>query len=333
MPLPDAFNGPAKNLLPYTRPAGLARDILPLPVYDTPEIHGFESTIEEAIFILSQSETARKFAATAMAADYVIVIADDENKNLRGYVDHEQRLIFLAKEQDPRLLALTLGHELAHVSQKVNGGIEIDTRLDHPQDAIRKLLAMEADARAHEILIATELSFADQKDKAPRASFSEIFNMAAEKSENPLVTGLLRNIEGKLQTGDVAPHKLLAACFKSFYGETSFRRTYENVVVRKLAQYDAETFQAPENFQRRIDADTLTRKIDAHSTAYLAPNKEHVDLNAPVYHALSSETQIFLQAAQKIRFENPALTQEALWQAPTFADLAKNIPQKKGPSA
>lgn len=331
MPLPDAFNAPSKNTPPYARPAGEAREILALPVYDTPEIRGFESTIEEAIFILSQSDTARTFAETAIAADYVIVIADDENKNLRGYVDHEQRLFFLAKEQDPRLLALTLGHELVHVSQKVKGGIEIDTRLDHPQDAIRKLLAMEADARAHEILIATELAFADQKSKTPRPTFSEIFNMAAEKSENPLVAGLLRNIEGKLQTGNVAPDKLLAACFKSFYGETSFRRTYENVVVRKLAQYDAETFQTAGHFQRRIDAETLTNSIDAHSTPYLAANKQHVDLTAPIYHALSQETQAFLQAAQKIRFENPALVQEAPWQAPTFASLAQNLPPARGP--
>ena len=37
-------------------------------------------------------------------------------------------------------------------------------------------------------------------------------------AEQYLKKGSKVYIEGKLQTGDVAPDKLLAACFKSFYG-------------------------------------------------------------------------------------------------------------------
>src|SRR6218665_1404983 len=91
---------------PYARPAGAAFAPIDITVFDTPEVRGYEQTAEEAIFILSQSATGRRLMGTAIAADYGIVFMDDADKNLRGYVDPEQKLVFLARAQDPRMLAL-----------------------------------------------------------------------------------------------------------------------------------------------------------------------------------------------------------------------------------
>lgn len=334
MSLSGKFN-PAENkphvIPPYTRPAGVAADILPLDVYDTPELHGFEKTLEEALFILAQSPTATRLADAATNGGYVIVMMkDDPESRLRGYVDHEQQLIFLAPETDPRQLALTLGHELTHVSQKINGGIDINVKEDAPLHAIRKLLAMEADARAHEILIATELSFPADSDSGTKISFPEIIDIAAQKSENPLVAALLKHARPQIESGTLATDKLLAACFKSFYGETGFRATYENVVTNKLTAYRREDFQNPAHFQRGITADDLTNSIDAHSICYLAKNKQHVDLDAAIYQAVSPRTLDILQQVQSIRRENPACVAEAPWQAPLYQDVAaKPAPQQK----
>ena len=339
MSLPDNFNSAQKPPRPaaYTRPRGTAAPILPLDIYDTPELRGFEQNIEEAIFILSQSPTARRLADAAQNAEYVIVMmGDDENKNLRGYVDHEQRLIFLAKEEDPRLLALTLGHELTHVSQKINGGIDVNVRTDQPLNAIYKLLAMEADARAHEMHIAAELSYPAQKN-AGRIAFPEVITLAADKSENRFVKALLKHAQPRLADGSIETHKFMAACFKAFYGDVGLRATYENVVIRKLAGYDTETFQNPAHFQNATDAKTLTRNIDGHSIAYLAQNNAHVDLAAPIFHAVSAQTLDVVKQVQDIRRENKATAHEPAWQAPGFAQIAaaaKAPAQKpKGPQA
>lgn len=339
MSLPDDFNSAqtGRRIPAYTRPRGTAAPILPLDVYDTPELHGFEQTVEEAIFILSQSPTARRLADAAQNAEYVIVMMDDaENKNLRGYVDHEQRLIFLAKEEDPRLLALTLGHELTHVSQKVNGGIDVNVKTDQPLNAIYKLLAMEADARAHEMQIAAELSYPAQKN-ADQISFPDVIALAANKSENRFVKALLQHVEPRLADGSVDTHKFMAACFKAFYGDVGLRTTYENVIIRKLAGYDAETFQNPAHFQNAMDAQTLTRNIDGHSIAYLAQNKAHVDLGAPIFHAVSAQTLDIVRQVQDIRRENKATAHEPAWEAPSFAQIAAAAktpaPKPKGPQA
>lgn len=342
MSLPDNFNSAqnrrADTSLPaYARPGGTAAPILPLDVYDTPELHGFEDTVEEAIFILSQSPTARRLADAAQNAAYVIVMmGDDENKDLRGYVDHEQRLIFLAKEQDPRLLALTLGHELTHVSQKVNGGIDISVLNDPPLRAIYKLLAIEADARAHEMQIAAELSYPAEKDTG-QIAFPEILALAASKSENRFVKALLHHVAPRLQEGTLETPKFMAACFKSFYGDAGLRVTYENVILRQLATFDTADFQNPAHFQTTTTADDLTRAIDAHSMPYLAQNKAHVDLSEATYHAVSAQTLALVKQVQDIRRDNPAVPKEATWQAPAFAQIAvvqNTVVQKpKGPQA
>lgn len=331
MSLPDDFNGtqkPPPRIPAYVRPGGTAAEILPLDVYDTPALHGFEQTLEEAIFILSQSPTARRLADAATNGDYgIVIMEDDPDSNLRGYVDHEQRLIFLAKEEDPRLLALTLGHELTHVSQKINGGIDVNVRKDQPLDAIYKLLAMEADARAHEMLIAAELSYPASKS-VNQISFPGTLDLAAHKSENGFVKALLQHVRPRLEDGTIATDKFMAACFKGFYGDVGLRITYENVIVRKLASYDADDFQNPAHFQNATPPAALAKDIDAHNIAYLEKNKAHVDLAAPLFRAVSAQTLDVLKQVQDIRRQNNAATAEADWYAPGFADIAapKNAP-------
>lgn len=338
MSLSGKFN-PAENtptaIPPYKRPAGKpAAETLPLDVYDTAELHGFEPVLEEAFFILAQSKTATRLADAATNGGYVIVMMqDDPNTNLRGYVDHEQQLIFLAREKDPRALALTLGHELTHVSQKTNGGIDIDVRMDAPLHAIKKLLAMEADARAHEMLIATELSFPAENGTGVKISFPEIIDIAAQKSENPLVAALLKHARPQIEAGTLAANKLLAACFKSFYGEAGFRATYEKVITDKLCTYSREDFQNPAHFQREIAADDLIQKIDAHSICYLDKNKQHVDLESPVYQAISPRTRDILSQLQNIRRENPACAAERTWDAPLYLDIANKLAPQTKPKA
>lgn len=337
MSLSGKFNPAEKTppaIPPYKRSAGIAADILPLDVYDTPELHGFEPVLEEALFILAQSKTATRLADAATNGGYVIVMMqDDPASDLCGYVDHEQQLIFLARAQDPRQLALTLGHELVHVSQKVNSDLDIDVRMDAPLHAIKKLLAMEADARAHEILIATELSFPAGNDDGTKISFPEIIDITAQKSRNPLVAALLKHARPQIEAGTLAADKLLAACFKSFYGETNFRATYEKDITDKLCTYSREDFQNPAQFQRSVTADELIQMIDTHSICYLAKNKQYVDFESAVYQAISPRTRDILTQLQNIRRENPNCAAEDAWDAPLYLDIANKLTSQPKPKA
>lgn len=289
-------NTPAAGRASYVRPAGADQPPVDITVFETPELRGHEAQAEEAIFILSQSATGRRLMQSAMAADYGIVFMDDPDKNLRGYVDNEQRLVFLAPASDVRQLALTLGHELAHVSQTVNGGISINVIKDHPLDALKKFMAIEADARAYEIKIALELEYAAN----PAARFAQMLDIAAEKSDIAALPALVEKIRPQLPDAPAAD-KIMAACFRAFYYDTALRATYENKVLARIEQTAAHAMPDKDSYSRRISDDDLMRRLDAHDIAYLDKNRPHTDIADPRLRAVCPQSAARLQQLQDMR--------------------------------
>lgn len=316
----------------YVRPQGKARADMDLVIYQTPELAGFEQTAEEAVFILSQSETARRLMQTAIESDYGVVFMNDPDPNLRGYVDNSQRLIFLARTDDPRRLALTLGHELAHVSQKVHSGIEINIIRDHPIDALKTFIAIEADARAYEIKIAIELEFQTAADKdAPR--FAGMLDLAAAKTDIAALPALCEKIRPQLPD-DIAHDKVMAACFRAFYYDTALRAVYESKVMTRIEQTAETSMPQEKSFQRRIGNDELIRRLDAHDVAYLAKNHPHTDIGDPRLAAVSEYTAARLIDLQELRTKAGFDADD--WQAPVYrqapAPGANKQPSAKKPS-
>lgn len=296
---------------PYARPRGADQPAVDITVFDTPELRGHEVLAEEAIFILSQSATGRRLMQTAIAADYGIVFMNDPDKNLRGYVDNEQRLVFLAPADDVRKLALTLGHELAHVSQTVNGGISINVIKDHPLDALKKFIAIEADARAYEITIALELEYPQN----PAAAFAHMLDIAAQKSDIATLPALVDKIRPSLPAAPAAD-KIMAACFRAFYYDSALRATYEGKVLTRL-EHTADTAMADANaYTRRTADDELMQKLDAHDIAYLAKNKPHTDISDPRLRAVCPRSAARLQDLQEKRLAHGFDAQD--WKLPVY---------------
>ncbi|MFN7114988.1 MAG: DUF6782 family putative metallopeptidase [Alphaproteobacteria bacterium] len=311
---------------PYARPAGAAAALCDLTVFETAELAGFESTAEEAIFILSQSATGRRLMQTAIAADYGVVFIDDPDKNLRGYVDWDQKLVFLSKQIDPRLLALTMGHELAHVSQRVNGGADINVIKDHPRHALKKFLALEADARAYEIIIALELEYPAAGEDKNRIRFDSITQHAAAKVDIDVMPKLLAGIVPRLADGSLPPDRAMAACFRAFYYDIALRATYENKVMSRIEQLDAAIIAAPENFTRLTDSTDFMTRLDGHDTVYLRKHPDVTHIDDPQLAAVCERTAARLQALQAQRGANDNAAAAAAWKVPVYAAPAAAAP-------
>lgn len=291
---------------------------LDLSVYDTESLRGFENTLEEAISILSKSPLARSIAQAALDADYVIVVESDK-KTMRddlAFVDHEQKLIFLHKQDDAEKLSLTLMHELTHISQHINANVAADIK-DTPLVMLKKLLVMEADARAHEIAFAISLF-----EKHPA-----LIDRVAEKGENHMVKALIDKIKPKLP--DVNLSTVMVARFKAFYLQTSLREEREDALLSMLETLDKKTLQDETLFRRtEIDADIFER-LDKQSIPYLAKHRDYIALENPIMSAIGKKSLARLETLEKLRHENPLTAKEAPWQAPVYKIIADPIKPKK----
>ncbi len=310
---------------PYARPQGATFAPTDITVFETPELRGYEQTAEEAIFILSQSATGRRLMGTAIAADYGIVFMDDADKNLRGYVDTEQKLVFLARTEDPRLLALTLGHELAHVSQAVNSNIKINVIRDHPLDALKKFMAIEADARAYEIKIAIELEFSAA---ANAIRFDGLLDMAARKTQIGALPALADKIRPQLPDG-IAHDKIMAACFRAFYYDVDLRATYESKVLSRIEQTSDTAMPDRTAYSRRTGDDELMRKLDGHDVLYIGKNRPHTDIADPRLKAVSPYTAARLEDLRDLR--TAAGFDASDWHAPVYRPETAPAPQTPAP--
>lgn len=306
---------------PYVRPQGLAEELADLTVFEAPELEGFEQSAEEAIFILSQSATGRRLMQTAIAADYGVVFVEDPDKSLRGYVDWEQKIVFLAKESDPRLLALTLGHELAHVSQHVNGGADINVIKDHPLSALKKFLAIEADARAYEIMIALELEYPAPSEDKNRIRFEGMAQMAAIKTDIDVMPKLVAGIAPRLADGSLAKDRAMAACFRAFYHDIALRATYENRLMARIEGLDKTIIAAPASFAQNLDSAAFIARLDGHDIAYMVKNADVTNIDDPQLAAVCARTAERLRNIQSLRAQNDNGPDTA-WKAPVYAPYA-----------
>jgi hypothetical protein len=303
----------------YLRPTGNAAPLSDLTVFETPELAGFEATAEEAIFILSQSAAGRRLTQTAIAADYGIVFMDDPDENLRGYVDPAQKLVFLAKQSDPRLLALTLGHELAHVSQHVNGGVKMNVIKDHPLHTLKKFLAIEADARAYEIIIALELEYPAPAEGKDRIRFGGMAQMAAAKVDIAAMPKLVASIAPRLTDGSLTRDRAMAACFRAFYYDIDLRATYENKVMTRIEGLDTAIITAADSFAGRINSTEFMTRLDGHDIAYLCKHPDVTNIDDPQLAAVCPRTAERLQNLRALRASNDNAADAKDWKAPIYA--------------
>lgn len=332
------------------RPAGgglvAVRETLPLPILDTEGFRARAEQVKAALLILSQSKTAAKLARAALASGYSIHVDPPviggagaaHEEEAQGSTDHVNRRINLRGIDDPLRMTLTLAHELAHISQIVNGGLDLFVTRSHPVASLRQLLAMEGDARACEMLVAIELSLRAKDEPAERLIFPQMMDLAAQTIGSSFAQKIIARVKPMLQKeegeeGHIAPQKVMAAIFKGFYGSASLRLHYEDTILEALKRQDRETLQDPLNFQGGLSAKELEARIDAHGVPYLQSAPQgYIDLDGPQMLSVSAKTQDALLELEKIRRENPATHGDATWRIPAYdvAPAKRRKPQAPG---
>ena len=254
------------------------RGLMPLPVTESPAFRAVEEVVTAALLIVSQSDKARGLAQLAIDKGYSLNITGTNTESASAVASANTnpvlKKINLGAADDAEALALRIIHELVHVSQIERGGLSLDVRDSTPENSIRQLLAMEADARARAVEIAAELEFLKKDDPAERLVFPGITLKAGIEA-------------GVAQTAEIVRHAPLHdmdavkdAVFKSFYTSAGLRQHYETTVLNTL-QSAGETKSTGGK-----TAQELKEALGGYITA---------DLDAPFYTAVSQRTASALQ--------------------------------------
>lgn len=319
------------------------RGILPLPVGDTEAYRLRQDVVDAALVILSQSPTARKLAATAIAKNYTIVIdppvisgAGVEHENLAlGSTDALNKRINLKSQDDPVALAMVLAHELAHVSQMEKGSMPYSVTPYHPLASIRNLMAMEGDARAHEFIVALELSYLQKGDPDERLIFPQAIDIAAENIGGEMPKRVIAHFKENFPDG-VDRADMMARIFKAFYASADLRAHYEATILHSLSTVAAGHPGAWKNeklFNGDIPVDAIIAAIDGHSIPYLAARKRFVSLESDQMTALWPSTLEKLGAMEKERHENPLARNDRPWtDAPDMEQFIVRTPAAPVPA-
>ena len=312
------------------------RSLLPLPVRESAGYSAHEEDINAAILILSQSPAARQLAVAALNAGYAIFVDPPvmggagaaHEAEAMGAADHVNKRIHLRSGAAPQSLALVLAHELAHISQIVNGGLDLDIRHSHPAHSIKQLLAMEADARAREMQVAIELSYAAKDDPAERLLFPDMVAIATRDIGTAMIGGLMERAAPRLPH-DIGVDKIMAGVFKSFYGSPSMRAHYEATILEALNRTEDADLKNPALFTGSMTTAALVSRLDGHLTpAYIAPQAPHyIDLDSSIFNSVSPETRDKIAALGAARGENHD------WHLPVYGVIPAASKPLTNPSA
>lgn len=340
MSVRDDFNDAADEwfaLSPGTfpgvpRPDGPAliavRAPVDLPVLETPGFLKRADAVKAALLILSQSPAARELARIAIDAGYSINVdppamsgaGPEYEDGSFGNTDHANRRINLRGSDDPLQMAMVIAHELAHVGQIIEGGLDIHVSALHPLAAIRQLLAMEGDARAHEFLVAYELSHAMKDDPGERLLFPQMLAVAADTIGVSMAKRVIELAKPALEQGG-APEEWMARVFKSFYASPSLRDHYENTILYSLENFaaaDPETLRDPALFQGEMPQPELRARLETRHPYLSACGENYIDLDQPQMCAVSERTRQRLADFEALRHANPQTQGDKSWRGPVY---------------
>jgi hypothetical protein len=274
------------------------RGILPLVVADTAGFRAQEDVAEAALLILSQSPHARILAQAALNNKYSIHIADIMHDSGRAeshaHTDHLNRRIYAVPESDPVVLALRIAHELAHVAQ-AEKGFEFSVLKQTPSSAIRELMVLEGDARAHEFIVALELAYKTPDDPAQRLLFPQAIDAVMETLGGEMSKKIVAHF--RPQFPDIDRDEMMARVFKSLYASVPLRAHYEASVLHALAGVAAADMADTSLFRAAFDSAATLQKLGG----YAQKAARYLDLDSPQMAGITQGTHEQLAAWQQLR--------------------------------
>lgn len=202
----------------------------------------------------------------------------------------EAALLILSQSPHARVLA----HELAHVAQ-AEKGFEFSVLKQTPQSAIRELMALEGDARAHEFIVALELGYKTKTDPDQRLLFPQAIDAVMETLGGEMSKKLVAHF--RPQFPDIDRDEMMARVFKSFYASIPLRAHYEASVLYALQGVDAADAANPALFRHEFDSAATLQKLGG----YALKSAKYLGLDSPQMAGVTQATQQQLAAWQQLR--------------------------------
>lgn len=296
--------------VPVLKGAGLARPPVPVRYFGTvatkddrkdrgkkhARAEKNREALNQAVFILSQSETGRLLLKGLTDKNYRIVFDDDRMNagSMTGLCDPAKKLILLSGAAEVETLVLVLAHEAAHVMQNEEKNL-FPTSGHSPEAGIRLSFAIEADAYAHQMQVALELCCGDSAGPANQVIFPGV--LARMHRNFPRIAraaeAALRKDPGALRNGGV-----MAAGFLAFYEDSRMKKFYEdmhmdfcdNFAARHARGSATQSFSLAGAFSRDAGSEWIKERINHRGLPYLKTHLPALDLCAMPYSGLHLET-------------------------------------------
>ncbi len=194
-----------------------------------------EKTLWDAVEVLSRTSTGKHLLSTIKDLHYTVIFDDKKlgKKNAVGMQEGGIKRITLSTHQDRDDLALTLDHEIRHAEQDGRDDLKPLKSSTHPNKAMLVGLALEADARTHEAIVALELAH-EKFDHSLLHAFIAKRPISAEAALNAYI-----------EPGDFNASKkaaIMAAVFTNYYHDKNTREHYEGhyLELNKKEKYAAD---------------------------------------------------------------------------------------------
>lgn len=288
-PVPVNFLGTIVHEKPDPRSAKSVRDARAAQIER--RIEHNETTLEQAIFILSQSPTGRDVLEQMTKEGYRIVFDDRRtgDRGAGGLCDPTDKLIILKAHDDPEYLALLIGHESVHAVQNTRHDLFPSTK-HKPEAGIRLSFAIEADAYAQQTQIALELAYGDFEGPVDQVRFNgPLRQMRLRFPDIVKAAERVMSHEDALKNG-----KCVTAAFLAFYDNFHLRTFYEDSHIEWANMYAPKLKGSfpwlQRHFSKDVESDWILERIHHRGQPYLKLHAPTLDFNDLRHAGVTSES-------------------------------------------
>lgn len=251
-----------------------------------------EKTLNEAVFILSQSATGRDVLEQMTKEGYRIVFDDRRTgeRGAGGLCDPSDKSLILRAHDSAEYLALLIGHESVHAVQNTRHDLFPSTK-HRPEVGIKMSFAIEADAYAQQTQIALELAYGDPEGPADQVMFQGPLEQMRQRFPD-----IVKAAEKVLSKEDALKNGAsVAAAFQAFYDNFFLRTFYEDAHLEWAETYAPRLKGSfpwlQRHFSKDVDSDWIKDRIQHRGLAYLNVHAPNLSFDDARHSGLSETTQ------------------------------------------
>ena len=281
----------------------------------------FRQMLEEAFVILSESLTARPFLEKAR--DEGVPVFYGRGMPFEGVYNPEKKVLVLGDQvEEAAGLAMTLCHELRHFSQITESGIVISPEYT-PMTMLKMTLASEADARAHELQLAFEMSA--KKTPVGKEVYPGVLDLTIQRLiELPDIRQIIA--DGQAHPEKVMNGRLMADAFNAFYPSVRLRYTTEDHLLMTM-QSVPEMVESRAQFGKILSSAQILEATAKGAKPYISEHLKGIDLDDCAHASVFEKTAFQLEFMKAARDSRLGAKEEPGWKPEFLYGAARGNPR------